>query len=179
MKVAKIAKTKEKKMEIITEDEFSIKKLAIITIIIILVLALFYFITTLFINKEENSKDDDIVVFDSSKITVGQLLDRKEDEYYVLALRKSLYSSSYSDINYYTIYSNYIKAYNEKEDSLKFYTIDLDDVFNKSFISDTNNITEDLSNLKLKDEVLFKIKDSKIEESYIGNTNIIDALSNL
>ena len=42
-----------------------------------------------------------------------------------------------------------------------------------------NRITNDLENLKLNGEVLFKIKDKKIEETYSGSDEILKELSNL
>ena len=50
---------------------------------------------------------------------------------------------------------------------------------NKAYISDKNNITDDLSELRVNDEVLFKIKDKKIVEFYIGSKDILSALKKL
>ena len=67
----------------------------------------------------------------------------------------------------------------QKDSSLPFYYIDLDDGLNKKYLSEKMNITNEMKNLKLSDEVLFKIKEGKIEKTYIGNEEIIDKLSRL
>ena len=104
MKVAKLKKTKEKKQVMnIEESEFTIKNLIKTLIIIFLVLAIFYFITVLVVKPLTQPKNTTPVQLDSSKITMGQLLTRKEENYYVLAVKESaqldLYIHGY--IRYY------------------------------------------------------------------------------
>ena len=57
--------------------------------------------------------------------------------------------------------------------------IELDNALNKKYYSEDSNITNDLLELKLNDEVLFKIKDGKIEKTYEGKDKIIEKLSKL
>ena len=177
MKKARI-KNQVKKQEIKPTEEYTLKGMLKISIIVLLVFGIFYFITTLLIKPAVDENDGNIV-FDSSKITLSQLLTRKQNEYYVIATKKSLYESSYIETNYIEMYNNYINEYKQQEDSLEFYYIDLDDSLNKQYISDELNITDEISNLKVNNEVLFKIKDGKIEKTYVGKEKIIDKLSRI
>lgn len=180
MKKAKIAQANKKEETVEIDESYSLKSLIKIILIIVLVFAIFYFLTTLIAKKSENNNNyNSATIIDSSKITLNHLLDRSEKEYYVIATKESLYSGLISNANYIEIYNKYIKDYSNSDESLKFYTVDLDDAFNKNYIGDSTNITDDLKNLRLSDEVLFKISNNKIEKYYIGSEQIIKALSEL
>lgn len=178
MKVAKIKKN-TKKQQSIQEETYSIKSMIKILIILLLIFGVFYFITTLFVKNNSISEDNSKAVIDSSKITLSQILSQKENEYYVIATKNSLYESSYAKTDYVVLYNEYINKYNQDEESLKFYFVDLDDALNKKYLSDNLNIVNKVSELKINDEVLFKIKDNKIEKSYVGKDKILDKLSRL
>lgn len=181
MKKAKLAKT-EKKHEIKMEtNEYSLKSLVKIVIILILIFGVFYLITTFVVKPATNEKVEtpDIVEFDFTKITMNQLLNRKEDEYFVLATKKSNISEINSNINYKNIYNQYIEDYSKKEKSLPFYYVDLDDALNKYYVGDETNISKNLTNLTVNQDVLFRIKNGKINKYYVGSDKIIEQLSNL
>ena len=134
-------------------------------------------VTTLVVKpSKNNSTNSTTTQIDSTKITFNNLLDRKEKEYYVLAIKPSLYTT---EMNYIEIYNKYINDYAKGENSFKFYIVDLDDGLNKNYFSDKTNITSDLEKLTLSDVVLFKINNSTIEEYYLGSEKITEALSNL
>lgn len=180
MKTARIRNNNKKEQkEVIKEEEYSLKKMMIIIVSIILIFLVFYLITTLVVKpvKQNNTGNNGVTEIDSTKITLNHLLDRKESEYYVLATKSSLYDSL--NINYETIYNQYITDYSKKENSLTFYKSNLDDALNKGFVGEEANITENLEELKLNDEVLFKIKDGKIDSYSVGHSEIVKALSEL
>ena len=181
MKKAKLNKIKEKEKTVNEANEYSISKLIKIIIVIAIVFGVFYLITTLVVKPDNTPEENSIVDIDYDKITVGQLLDRPENEYYVLATMKSLYANDSlgTSIKYNELYNDYISRYNELENHLNVYNIDLDDAINKEYISDDLNISDDLSSIKLNEEVLFKVKEGKIDQYYVGSSEIIDALSNL
>lgn len=180
MKKARLAKTNQKQEVKEIEESYSIKNLIIIILIILIVFGLFYFITTLVVKPVKNdTSSNTITEIDSSKITLNNLLDRDEEEYYVLATKESLYKSFNSQINYIEIYDKYISDYSKNDSSLSIYKIDLDDALNKNYISDELNISNSLDTLKLNNEVLFKIKNGNIEKYYVGSEEIIKALSEL
>lgn len=172
MKTARIRKKEEKKVEIHNE-EYSIKSMAKIIIIISVIFCLFYFVTTLIVKPTEKNESE--ITLSENEILVSQLLNRKNEEYYVLAHKQSLYKKS----GYMDVYNLYIKEYLQKEEILPFYYINLDNALNKKYYGEEMNITNDLTELKLNDEVLFKIKTGKIEKTYEGKDKIIDKLSRL
>ena len=178
MKVARIKK-KESKEVVNIEEGYSLKNMLKIIAILLVIFGVFYFITTIFVKDKNNDNDNSVAVVDSAKITLSQLLNRKEDEYYVIATKASIYDSSYLDTNYISFYNEYINSYKQKENSLSFYYIDLDNALNKKYFGTELNITEDIESLMLNDEVLFKINNGKIEKTYIGKDNILDKLSRL
>lgn len=181
MKKARIRNYNTKNNKTKVSEEYSLKQMLITIIVLLLVFLIFYIITSVVVKPKSNENTNNgITEIDTSKITVNSLLDRKESEYFVLATMDSLYDySGMSNINYQTIYNNYIKDYNKLSDALQFYYIDLDDALNKQYVSSELNITDDISSLKLNNEVLFKIKDAKIESYYIGSSEIANALNNL
>lgn len=181
MKTAKLRKNNKKQEKEIIKEEYSAKTMITIVVIILAIFLMFYLITTLVVKPvKQSNTDNPITEIDSTKITLSHLLDRSEEEYYVLATKKSLYSESVSSkINYTEIYNKYIKDYKSKENSKPFYYVDLDDALNSNFVSEELNITDDIKNIKLNNEVLFKINNGKIEKYYVGNSEIAKALSNL
>jgi len=176
MKKAKLVKINKKEQVEMQKDSYSLKNLISIIITLIVILGIFYFITTLVIDPVKNDvADNSVTEIDSTKITLNNLLNRKSDEYYVLATKES----DNSQANYIQLYNNYISTYKAKENALPFYSVDLSDALNKSYLSDKLNISNEISELRLNDEVLFKIKDGKIKEYFVGKTKILDALSKL
>lgn len=153
------------------ENSYTSKNLIIVITIISVVLIGFYFITKIVISNQKEEKYVSESVIKSDVIIFGQMLNRSENEYYVLA---------YNDkSNLKNIYNNYIKTYSQKDDSLKVYKININDEFNKKFIANKNNITDDINSLTIKDEVLFKIKEGKIESYKIGSSEISTTLKEI
>lgn len=180
MKKGKITKPVKKQEILMESEEYSAKKLLKIIVTLVIIFGVFYLITTFVVKPITNDKTETPTVtdFDFTKITLNHLLDRKENEYFVIATKKSNGSLVNSSANYKIIYNNYINDYKKQEEALTFYNVDLDDAFNKNYLGETN-ISNDLSELKLNEDVLFKIKNGKIKEHYIGSSEIIKALSKL
>ena len=160
------------KPQLINQNE-SYKASTIIIIILIITLLFigFYFLTKYII---ANKSSDEVVgeaVIQRDKIIFGQLLDRSEDEYYVLAYDPS--------IKFKEIYDKYVSKYESKDKSIKFYEIDLSDGFNKSFVTDELNIVDNISALTVNDEVLFKIKENKVDSYYVGYKDISEKLEKI
>ena len=177
MKKAKLIKTNKKEKKIIENDSYSLKNFLYIILILVIVFGIFYFITTMVIEPvtEENNKMNAVTEIDSTKITLNNLLNRKESEYYVLATKKR----DNDNVNYLQLYNNYIQNYTTKENSLTFYNVDLSDALNKNYIDEKLNISNELRELRLNDDILFKIKDNRIAEYFSGSKDIIEALSKL
>jgi len=176
MKVAKIKKQKDKKVEVVNESYSFMTMLKLVLVILITFIA--FYLITYFVVKDKKGETvvNEVTEIDSSMITFSGLLNRKESEYYVLAYDSKIDNDK---TNYIALYDNYINNYSSKEDSLAFYKIDIRDALNKAFVGEDMNISDELEKLTVNDEVLFKIKDGKIEKTYIGNEKIIDKLSRL
>ena len=178
MKKAKITKQKIKQEKQIETSEYSIKNLIIIIASLVVIFVVFYFITTLVVKPQENDlENNEVSEFDFSftKILMNHLLDRDEKEYYVIATKKSESNKT----NYKVIYNNYISDYKNQENSLTFYCVDLSETINKSYLGEEVNISNNITKLKITDDTLFKIKNGKIDEYFVGNKDIIKALSGL
>ena len=169
----KIKQKKIKQQPITLDDNYQAKNMFIIIIVIIVLLVPLYFITTLVLNNQntEEIKNNNPVKTQNEKILVGQLLNRKDSSYYVIAYKK--------DNKMVSLFNQYLNDYKNKEEHLNIYKIDLDEGLNKNYISDTTNITDELKDLKLSDTTLFKIVDGKIDSYYVGNNDVIDALKEL
>ena len=146
------------------EDTFKFKNLIIWIIVIVVVLVGFYFITTYVLDHKSDETEVQESVNQTEKIIFGQICDRKYKEYYVLAYKE--------DSRLKGIYNRYISKYNKKDNHLNVFMINMNEAFNQKFISDKSNIVDDINELKVSDETLFKIKDGKIEEYKIGSSDI-------
>lgn len=158
--------------QLINDDEsFKIKNVIIILLIIMIVFVSFYFITKYVL---EHKKDDTPAiesVIDREKIIFGQMFNRSDSEYYVIAYDSSEKSKD--------IYNKYIDKYSSKEGSIKVYEIDLKDDFNKSYIANKSNIVSDVDELKVSGDTLFKIKDKNIVEYKEGSNDISSYLKEI
>lgn len=153
------------------DDSFKVKNVIIVILIIMAVLVSFYFITKYVLEHKKDNTPVVESVIDREKIMFGQIFSRSDDEYYVIAYNESGKSKD--------IYNKYIDKYNSKDSHIKFYEINLDDAFNKNFVSNKSNIVEDIDNLKVSGDTLFKIKDKKIELYKEGTSDISSYLKEI
>ena len=158
--------------QLINDDEsFKLKNVIIIVVIIMLVLVSFYFITKYVLEHKTDNTPTVESVIDREKIIFGQMFNKSDNEYYVIAYN--------SDEKSKEIYNKYIEKYGSKETSIKIYEIDLKDDFNKSYIANKSNITSNLDELKVSGDTLFKIKDKTIEEYKEGSNDISNYLKEI
>ena len=141
-------------------------KLIRIFLIIVVVFMLFYALTVTISNKKnkpsiENNTVDSIQY---AEILLGTIFNKKENSYYVIAEFKD------DEKNY----SSYVNEYNKKEDALNIYYVDMNDAMNSKYINDEENITNDISDLKISKTTLFKIENGQIVEHYSGNEKILE-----
>ena len=178
--MSKIGKIKNKgTKKIIKEEEyneeFSIKKFIGIIIIILVILGLFYLITTKVAKKKEiDTKTTTNSVINTDMVTIGNMLSKKESDYYVLIYYKEDTKKSSSQI-----YEMYLKDIKTNDDSIKFYVANLSDAINKLYIDDTSNITDNLKEFKVSEDILLHIVNNKISESFVGSNDIASKLLEL
>ena len=113
-----------------------------------------------------NSKNRKITEIDSSQVIVGTMFNKEEGEYLVLA-----YDMNGEDKDLYSYVSQNYGG------TLVIYYLDLSSGFNKKFIGDSANITNDLSQLKFAGPTLLAINKDQIVESYVTEDAIINYLN--
>ena len=170
-------KTKDNNKRIIREEyneEFSFTNFISIILIIMIVLGIFFVITTFVAKKPKIEKEKTSGVINTEMVTISNMLSKKESDYYVLAFK-----SESGKKNNLDIYNAYIKDIKDKNEDFKLYRVNLGDAMNKAYISTENNITSNLDEFKISDEVLMHIVDNEIDESFVGIKEISSKLSEL
>jgi hypothetical protein len=145
-------------------DEMS--KLANIFIVVSVLFLAFYFITVLVTNRPEE-KVSEIVEIQYQEILASSFLSKSDKEYYVLVFDKDGVNSE--------LFNYYVQTYGEKTDSLPIYIVDSKNIFNSKFIKEESDLNAGI----FIDNTLVKIKDGKIEESYLGKDKVMEAYENL
>ena len=148
-----------------TEEENEVKRFIIIVIIIGLFVGVIYGLTEIF-KKDEEKKEEEKqeITISYDKLTVGTLLNRPYDEYYVLAYD----GDANKAVEYSAILSQY-KSKSSEKDYVKIYFLDLSNGLNKKYY----NVNEDnksnpnakkIEGLDFGDLTLLYINDGKIKE---------------
>ena len=152
-----------------------IRKLLIIIGAVCAIMLVFYFITDGVVkNKKDKPKEETPEVkvepeIDYEHILMGSLFDQDEDSYYVLAYTE--------DDAFYPVYEAYLEKYNELEDHLKVYKVNLSDGFNKSYIADESYLDgSDIDEIKVTGTTLIRIEEGYIYLSFEGVDEIIGRL---
>jgi len=150
-------------------DNYTVKNIVITLLIVVALFAIFYCITVLVLDNKEKEQETTEYTYEKSKIIVSQLLSKPEERYYVLATLTN------GEENMKNIYESYYYEYLMTEDTVLYY-IDLNDSMNSKFVSDTNNITENLDKITLSQDTFFVIENGKIKENYSGYSSIVQYL---
>lgn len=153
---------KLKNQKYYTEEQKEIQKFIIIIIVLVLVIGAIYFLTDKFV-EQGNSNNTTTGEINYDKATIGTLLNRPYDEYYVM-----IYSSNSTEASYYNSIKN---NYSSKDDGLKIYYIDLDNELNKKYYNVNNDnksnpSAKSIDEINLGDITLIKVKNGEIV-SYI------------
>ncbi len=141
-----------------TSTELDYKRVIKISIGVLLVLVLVYLVTAIASGeiKLNNKKEEKVTEIQYEEILAGETFNRKADEYYVLFCNGS--------DNYVSYYLQLIKSYNSRENSLPFYTVDMEKKANIDYVT---------NELKLESPTILKIKDSKTVDTITGKDNVI------
>lgn len=169
-KTKQIRKKKQQNTESISSNELT--NLVKIVLIVCAVLLIFYFITV-FVKKKDDDKyvENTVASIQYSKILVGQILNRNEPDYYVIVESE--------DDQYKNLYSYYLSLYSGKSDALKYYTVDLGDVFNQNHVGEQTNIKGNVSDFKFSNTTLLKISNGVITEIYDTRDEILSYFDEL
>ena len=150
-----------------------------ITTLVVLVLLgiLVYFLIGVFYTKEidfksDNKKDTkEDVTIDNSTITLGQIFDQAEDEYYVLVY----------DVNDdKSIIPTWMQVFTSNNSKATIYKVDSKSKFNANYLTDdkSNTNPSSYSDLKVKSPTLIKISNKKVSEYIEGEDSIKDYFKN-
>lgn len=110
--------------------------------------------------SKNNIKQEEI---DNSMVMVGTMFNKEDGKYLVLAYDMSDKNNAF----YAALTENYY-------DETKLYYLDLSSGFNRDFVGENANITNDLSKLKFSGPTLLLINKDKIEKSYITEKEIVN-----
>ena len=153
----------------VENDENVIKSMTIITCIIVVLIAIVYGVTELLKEKPEEVKEVVAGNINYDKVSVGMLLNRPYDEYYVLVFN--------SEDSKAILYSTVLTQYLQKEEKKKIYFCDLNNNLNSPYYNVNNDDKSNPKATKIEDldfgEItLLKIKNNKINK-YIENLDEI------
>lgn len=117
------------------------------------------------------TKQNDVVYkaeIQTTKILCGSILNRKEEEYYVLAYQMEEDNA--------VLYNSILEKYNSSRTKLPLYTVDLSNSRNNICLSDTLNITNDARTLKLTIPTLLKVSNKQVVSHNTNYDNIKNEL---
>ena len=152
-------------------DNYSIKNIIITFICVLAFLAIFYFITVIVVKDKNDEEQQTEVSYEKSKILVSQLLSKPESEYYVLA------TTAKEDSDMKEVYETYYATYLKDDDTVLYY-INLDDAMNSNYVTEEDNITDDLTKLTVSQDTFFVIVDGHISVAYSGYSEIVKYIKN-
>lgn len=160
-----------------TEEENEVKRFIIIVIIIGLFVGAIYGLTEIFKKDEKKEEEKQEVTISYDKLTVGTLLNRPYDEYYVLA-----YDSEDNRVSEYSAILSQYKSKSSEKDYVKIYFLDLNNSLNKKYYNvnednKSNPNAQKIEDLDFGNLTLLYIKDGKIKEYLEDYTTIQKKLS--
>ncbi len=161
-----------KKEKFETEEQKEIKKFIMVLVGLIIIIIGIYFFTRAFVTKDlfkdkTSEKEYTTGVINYDVAIVGNMLNKPQAEYYVLAYNSENTQSGY----YQTIASKY----KSNEKALKVYTLDLNNALNKSYVGteeDKSTKFTSLEELKFGEVTLMKIKNGKVSKFITNIDNI-------
>lgn len=124
-------------------------------------------------NSTDEGENNTEISIQYEKILASNILSQKNNEYYILAY--------FSDDNYLDLYKSYLSYYKTSiEGAVPYYLVDMNDVFNKSFIADESNLSvSNIKDIKFSQTALLRIRDNKIISTYEGNEQITGKLGRM
>ena len=150
---------KQRNYKMTTSTELDYTRVIKIGVGVLLVLLVVYLVTALTsgeikLNKKSTKEE---VSIGYQEIIAGETYNRKADSYYVLYFNFTDSKASY--------YLSLIDSYNQQDNSLPFYIVDLEKKINQDYIDVTH-------------PTILKISDSNIVETISGHENIVNFFNN-
>lgn len=150
------------KMNVKTSEQIELKNFILVILVVVICVAGLYLVTRAFVTKDLIPKEEEEVIVagevNYDVAIMGQLLNRPYKEYYVI-----IYDSTGSEL---TNMAALTAAYKDLEKHKHIYTIDLSNPLNEGYYApeEENVKAKKLSEIKLGDTTLIKVKDGKISK---------------
>jgi len=148
----------------------------IIILVVIGILSIFFLITVHITNNSSDTtisdnKDNTEAVIQYEEILAGSSFSMNEDSYLVL-----YYDKSDSDLS--SEFSSVVSSYNNKDDALALYSVDMDSAFNKDYVKEQSNTSpKSASELSIVGPTLIKFDKGNVSEYIEGKDAILSYLS--
>ena len=148
-----------KEQKYVSEEEHEIRRFIIILLSIVVIIVLIYVVSNIFIKKNSSNSgyENKAGEVDYNVVSVGTMLNRNDDEYYVMVYSQEGSSS--------TIYATYGGMYTSKTDAKKLYYLDLNNEINKPYVAKdgkSNPDAKSIDEFKFGEFTLLKIKKGKV-----------------
>ena len=142
----------------LNSDEKNIKNVIIITCCVVAFIGLMFVFTKIKTGEWNLFTKENNIFYtaeaQTEKILCGSILNRSDEEYYVLAYQMQEDNAS--------LYQSIIEKYNSSSRKISLYQLDLSNSRNNICLSDNLSITNDVSTLKLVVPTLLKVKNGQI-----------------
>lgn len=135
-----------------------------ITIVVAIFLVIIYGFTVMFVTDKEVEQIDDEqelvdVEIDYDQTLIGSMFDIQHSDYFVLIYKESSRNAS--------LLKDLMDTYKNKNHATKIFYVNLDDVLNKQYYSETSNKkAKNASEVEVTDYTLIRFKNNKIVEYY-------------
>ena len=156
-----------KKEKFYSEEQQEIRSFIKILLGLIVIFLVLYFLSAKFMDKKkEYKRTNEAGKIQYESISIGTLLNRADDEYYVLVFDSESVNNSYL--------INKASLYKSAKDSKPLYTADLSLEFNKPFVAgESYHKNDTIDGIKFKGTTLVLVKKNKIVK-FIEDTDVIE-----
>lgn len=159
------------------ETSFSVEfgKIIKIFLAVFVFLAIFYFLTVYLLQRDTTSSVVDTTPSEADiqyqEILAGSSFSMNDDHYLVLYY-------DMSDESLRSSYTSMISSYEDLDDYLPIYTVDMSSAFNKKYSSDTSNSSvQNLDDLQISGPTLIEFNNGSVSDYIEGETAISEFLS--
>ena len=156
-------------------EEQNVWRILTIAGCVVLFLCFFYFVT-LYLTRESrtnnnSNQSNSTTTILQNEILVGRSFDMSDGEYYVL-----YYDTSDDEIA--STYSEIVSTYNGLSDKLKLYTVDMNNILNKSYVSESGNSSpSSAEEVQINGPTLIKFNNHQVVDYIEGEEGIRNTLS--
>lgn len=161
---------KSYKKDLTTNTSYSdsISKIVKTLVVVLIIFGIFYLLTVYLTNRKSNTKktvSEAVIQYD--EIIAGTSFNMKNDKYLVVYY-------DYSNDEVKSSITTAISSYQDKDDHMKVYTVDMSSAFNNKFSSDVSNTNpSSVNDLKIAGPTLIKFEKNKVSD-YIEGTSEIE-----